>query len=152
MSSGLTPRNAVKTEGSFDFTSPYHERVKECLGNISSKGSNRICQIDSLKDSCNHLLCKPCVLKGISASENDLEINLKATLAETKSVAEHAVIVDFLSRFKRRHNKSYIRKQRKMMESSAIILNDKTVGIAAHCSYQCCGNDRHSVEITPPRP
>ena len=40
--------------------------------------------------------------------------------------------------------------RKKVMEASAIILNDKIVGIAAHCSYQCCGNARHSVEITPP--
>ena len=86
---------------------------------------SRLCHVDRLEESCHGLLCKPCIENGISTSEMDLENDLNATLAETLGRKDHTVIVDFLSRLKRKRDKTYFRKQEKMFKSSAIKLKEK---------------------------
>ena len=103
--SGLTPRNSSQKVSSFDFINDYHSEVMERLdnSNISShsvkNGSNRLCNINSILESSNMLLCRACVDETKQHNDIGLDKDLDLCLEEVTNGADKVIANVFVQIF-----------------------------------------------------
>ena len=100
--SGLTPRNSTKKPSSFDFVNDYHNEVMERLdkSSISShsvkNGSNRLCDITSILESSNMLVCRACVEESKQKNDIGLDKDLESCLKEVTNGPEKLIATAFV--------------------------------------------------------
>ena len=105
---GLTPRSCHKSEDGYNFLTQNHDDILKRLEaggesrDISAlKEHGRLCNIDSICNISQYLLCKSCMVDHLAVDADNLDIDMKNALEETQSVQDRAVISDFISCYKK---------------------------------------------------
>ena len=152
--SGLTPRNSTKKPSSFDFENDYHNEVMARLDKSSKSshsvmnGSNRLCDITSILESSNMLVCRACVEESKLENDVGLDKDLESCLKEVTNGPEKLIATAFVQRFKRKRKSNNKRRHNIKRVKEKLSVIDQTIGMASNTSYQCGCDQPHSIPLT----